>query len=70
MITIWLAPSPHPASIRPEVSLSLEPAVVGFRYVRFPGRPKLGPVCFGFWQLLVTKSCCGLPNAQLFRQLL
>jgi hypothetical protein len=22
-----------------------------------------GPVCFGFWQLLATKSCCGLPNA-------
>jgi hypothetical protein len=29
-----------------------------------------GPVCFGFWQLLATKSCCGLPNAQLFSQLL
>jgi hypothetical protein len=28
------------------------------------------PVCFGFWQLLATKSCCGLSNAQLFRQLL
>jgi hypothetical protein len=28
------------------------------------------PVCFGFWQLLATKSCCGLPNAQLFSQLL
>jgi hypothetical protein len=27
-------------------------------------------VCFGFWQLLATKSCCGLPNAQLFSQLL
>jgi hypothetical protein len=30
----------------------------------------IGPVCFGFWQLLATKSCCGLPNAQLFSQLL
>jgi hypothetical protein len=29
-----------------------------------------GPVCFSFWQLLATKSCCGLPNAQLFSQLL
>jgi hypothetical protein len=29
-----------------------------------------GPVCFGFWQLLATKSCCGLPNASLFSQLL
>jgi hypothetical protein len=27
-------------------------------------------VCFGFWQLLATKSCYGLPNAQLFSQLL
>jgi hypothetical protein len=27
-------------------------------------------VCFGFWQLLATKSCCGLPNAQLFSQFL
>jgi hypothetical protein len=24
-------------------------------------------VCFGFSQLLVTKSCYGLPNTQLFR---
>jgi hypothetical protein len=30
----------------------------------------VGPVCFSFWQLLATKSCCGLPNAQLFSQLL
>jgi hypothetical protein len=29
-----------------------------------------GPICFGFWQLLATKSCCGLPNTQLFNQLL
>jgi hypothetical protein len=28
------------------------------------------PVCFGFLQLLATKSCCGLPNTQLFSQLL
>jgi hypothetical protein len=28
------------------------------------------PVCFGFSQLLATKSCCGLPNTQLFSQLL
>jgi hypothetical protein len=28
------------------------------------------PCCFGFWQLLATKSYCGLPNAQLFSQLL
>jgi hypothetical protein len=34
-----------------------------------PGADK-GPVCFGFWQLLATKSCCGLPNAQLFSQFL
>jgi hypothetical protein len=27
-------------------------------------------VCFGFLQLLATKRCCGLPNAQLFSQLL
>jgi hypothetical protein len=27
-------------------------------------------VCFSFSQLLATKSCCGLPNTQLFRQLL
>jgi hypothetical protein len=33
-------------------------------------QPDHGPVCFGFWQLLATKSCCGLPNTQLFRQLL
>jgi hypothetical protein len=26
--------------------------------------------CFGFWQLLATKNCCGLSNAQLFSQLL
>lgn len=26
--------------------------------------------CFGFRQLLATKNCCGLTNAQLFRQLL
>jgi hypothetical protein len=30
----------------------------------------IGPVCFGFWQLLATKICCKLPNAQLFSQLL
>jgi hypothetical protein len=23
------------------------------------------PICFCFLQLLATKSCCGLPNAQL-----
>jgi hypothetical protein len=28
------------------------------------------PVCFNFLELLATKSCCGLPNAQLFSQLL
>jgi hypothetical protein len=28
------------------------------------------PVCFSFSQLLATKSCCGLPNTQLFSQLL
>jgi hypothetical protein len=28
------------------------------------------PVCFGFWQFLATKSCCGPTNAQLFSQLL
>jgi hypothetical protein len=28
------------------------------------------PVCLCFWQLLATKSCCGLPNTQLFSQLL
>jgi hypothetical protein len=28
------------------------------------------PVCFGFSQLLSTKSCCELPNTQLFSQLL
>jgi hypothetical protein len=27
-------------------------------------------VCFGFSQLLATKSCYGLPNTQFFRQLL
>jgi hypothetical protein len=25
------------------------------------------PVCFSFLELMATKSCCGLPNAQLFR---
>jgi hypothetical protein len=34
------------------------------------GYGDIGPVCFGFWQLLATKSCCGLPNGQLFSQLL
>jgi hypothetical protein len=28
------------------------------------------PVCFGFSQLLATKSCYRLPNTQLFSQLL
>jgi hypothetical protein len=28
------------------------------------------PICFSFLELLATKSCCGLPNAQLFSQLL
>jgi hypothetical protein len=38
---------------------------------RLPSIPKdQVPVCFGFWQLLATKSCCGLPNTQLFSQLL
>jgi hypothetical protein len=37
---------------------------------RFIDLSCFGPVCFGFWQLLATKSCCGLPNAQLFSQLL
>jgi hypothetical protein len=35
-----------------------------------PEHKHIGPVCFGFWQLLATKSCCRLPNAQLFSQLL
>jgi hypothetical protein len=30
----------------------------------------LAPVCFGFSQLLATKNGCGLPNTQLFSQLL
>jgi hypothetical protein len=30
----------------------------------------IAPVCFSFLELLATKSCCGLPNAQLFSQLL
>jgi hypothetical protein len=30
----------------------------------------IGPVCFGFLQLLATKNCCRLPNAQLLSQLL
>jgi hypothetical protein len=28
------------------------------------------PVCFSFLELLATKSCCRLPNTQLFSQLL
>jgi hypothetical protein len=28
------------------------------------------PVCFSFLQVLATKSCCGLSNAQLFNQFL
>jgi hypothetical protein len=27
-------------------------------------------VCLGFFQLLITKRCCGLPNAELFSRLL
>jgi hypothetical protein len=34
------------------------------------GREHVDPVCFSFLELLATKSCCGLPNTQLFSQLL
>jgi hypothetical protein len=30
----------------------------------------IASVCFGFSQLLATKSCFGLPNTQFFSQLL
>jgi hypothetical protein len=33
-------------------------------------RPVPWACLFRFWQLLATKSCCRLPNAQLFSQLL
>jgi hypothetical protein len=36
----------------------------------WPDGRRIVPVCFSFWQLLATKSCCGLTNAQLFSQLL
>jgi hypothetical protein len=35
-----------------------------------PGTRACVPVCFGFSQLLAIKSYCGLPNTQLFSQLL
>jgi hypothetical protein len=34
--------------------------------VQWAAAASRGPVCFGFWQLLAIKSCCGLSNAQLF----
>jgi hypothetical protein len=38
---------------------------------RAAGRGEMkAPVCFSFLELLATKSCCGLPNVQLFSQLL
>jgi hypothetical protein len=37
---------------------------------RQPSVQVAGPVCFGFWQLLTTKSYCELLNTQLFSQLL
>jgi hypothetical protein len=46
--------------------LGLDP---GYTFCQ-PDALDIDPVCFGFWQFLATKSCCGLPNAQFFSQLL
>jgi hypothetical protein len=50
----------------------LEPLIISSKLTNLPmtSSGDIGHVCFSFWQLLATKSCCGLPNAQLFSQLL
>jgi hypothetical protein len=57
-VTETLTPAqPHPLD-------PVTPMVDGF------ASTDIAPVCFGFSQLLATKSCCGLPNIQFFSQLL